>query len=171
MGRLLLTLSAACLVTTFVILWKIPFDPAKIYSSFKNEANNTRPAKDSNPEKKPDTPHAIGVKKKARANSSKALSVTDMRSNVRDVEPTPESEVGQDASQKNVKSDSAAVYTVNSSDSAILKLLKRGDRIETDIEVIDTEGRWSLVKGVEEKRSGYVRSENLESKQPAKRKN
>ena len=171
MGRLLLVLSAACLVFTFVMLWKIPFDPGRIFSSPRSGAENTQPTKVTDSKKKPDTPQATRGRKKAKAGPSRASSVAESKSNVRDVEPAPSLEGGQEPSQASVKSDSAAVYTVNTSESEILRLLRKGDSVKTDLEVIDREGRWSLIKGAKEKRSGYVRSDNLETKQPSKRKN
>jgi hypothetical protein len=67
--------------------------------------------------------------------------------------------------QANVKSDSAAVYSSNSPRSPILRMLKKGDRVETNLEVIDSGGRWSLVRPADSNRSGFVRSENLDRAQ------
>ena len=67
--------------------------------------------------------------------------------------------------QANVKSDSAAVYSSNTPRSPIVRLLKKGDRVETNLEVIDSGGRWSLVRPADSSRSGFVRSENLDRSQ------
>jgi len=66
----------------------------------------------------------------------------------------------------NVKTDSAAVYSFNSPRSPVVKVLKKGEKVETNLEVIDSEGRWSLVHG-EHTTSGFVRSENLDKGQIA----
>jgi hypothetical protein len=153
------------------MFWKTPFDPGRIFSSPGKAPENTQPAKDLTPKDKPRTPHAMVGKRRARISSSRAASVDDAKSDVRDARATAASEDEQDDSYASVKSNSAAVYSLNSSSSKILKRLKKGDKIETSLEVIDTEGRWSLIKGIEEKSSGYVRSENLEMRQPAKPKN
>src|SRR5262249_30734986 len=60
--------------------------------------------------------------------------------------------------QANIKSDSAAVYSSNSSRSPVLRVLKKGDRVETNLEVIDSGGHWSLVRPADSNRSGFVRS-------------
>jgi hypothetical protein len=72
-------------------------------------------------------------------------------------------------SQVNVKADSAAVYSFNSPRSPVVRVLRKGERVETNIEVIDSGGRWSLIQA-EQLRSGFVRSENLERQQMASRK-
>jgi hypothetical protein len=69
-------------------------------------------------------------------------------------------------SEVNVKSDSAAVYSFNSPRSPVVRVLRKGDKVETNIEVIDSGGRWSLIQA-EQFRSGFVRSENLERSQVA----
>jgi uncharacterized protein YgiM (DUF1202 family) len=61
----------------------------------------------------------------------------------------------------NVKSDSAAVYSSNSARSPIVGMLRKGDRVETTLEIIDSEGRWVLIRTAD-LRSGFVRNENLE---------
>jgi hypothetical protein len=43
-----------------------------------------------------------------------------------------------------------------------VQLLKKGDTVETNLEVIDSSGTWSLVRTGESQRSGFVRSENLD---------
>jgi hypothetical protein len=64
-----------------------------------------------------------------------------------------------------VKTDSAAVYSLNSSGSPIVHLLKKGDSVETKLEVLDSDGRWSLVQTSDFKEPGFVRSETLERAQ------
>src|SRR5262249_52421291 len=54
-----------------------------------------------------------------------------------------EDEIVQDPSHATVKGDHTPVYSVNSWDSNIVKLLNKGDRVSTDLEVIDAKGRWT----------------------------
>src|SRR5262245_16465992 len=65
-----------------------------------------------------------------------------------------------------VSSDSAALYSVNSSGGQALQILEKGQLVRTDLEVIDPEGRWTLVKTPDRRTIGYIRSENL-SEAPA----
>jgi len=69
---------------------------------------------------------------------------------------------GQDPAHAIVKGDSTPVYLVNSRDSSILWLLKKGDKVATDVEVTDRQGRWSIVKKGELTRPGFVLDENLQ---------
>jgi hypothetical protein len=76
-----------------------------------------------------------------------------------------------DISQAQVKADSAPVYSSNSPRSSIVRVLTKGEKVETNLEVIDSEGRWSLVRTGDLKRSGFVRSESLDRAQIAVRTN
>ena len=71
-------------------------------------------------------------------------------------------EAKSDPSQASIKTEAAAMYATNSSRSPIVRLLKKGDRVESNLEVIDSKGRWSLVQTNELSRPGFVRSEDLE---------
>ena len=71
-------------------------------------------------------------------------------------------------SEANVKADSAAVYSFNSPRSPVVRVLRKGDKVETNLEVIDSGGRWSLIQA-EQLRSGFVRTENLERQIAASR--
>ena len=74
-----------------------------------------------------------------------------------------------DKSQAQVKADSAPVYSSNSSRSSIVRVLAKGEKVQTDLEVIDSEGRWSLVRTGDLRRSGFVRSDSLDRAQIAAR--
>src|SRR5262249_43936727 len=121
------------------------------------------PASNSTSKKKPNTPTATSGKNKRRAGSSQAPVITDEKPIFPGV-ATAQSQAGQDSFQATVKSDWAAVYAMNASDSAILRLLRRGDKVEINLEVIDTEGEWVLIKEVRENTSGYMRRQELETK-------
>src|SRR4030095_5879990 len=61
-----------------------------------------------------------------------------------------------------VKSDSP-VYSANSKRSKVLRSLRRGEKVPPDLEVIDSEGRWRLVRGSGRGRPGFVREEQIEA--------
>ena len=63
--------------------------------------------------------------------------------------------------QKTTVKDDAALYPSNSVRARAVGVLKRGEPVESDIEILDTGGRWSLVQGTRQNRQGFVRSENL----------
>ena len=73
--------------------------------------------------------------------------------------------------QGTVASDTAAVYATNSLSSRVLKILNKGDQVETDLAVMDSEGSWSLIRVLDQRISGYVRSENLKLNRPPKSEN
>src|SRR5262249_13355342 len=58
--------------------------------------------------------------------------------------------------------DTLPVYATNSSKSRVLKVLGKGDRIQTDLAVIDSVGHWSLVTVPGQRITGYVRTEDLD---------
>lgn len=64
-----------------------------------------------------------------------------------------------------MKGDQTPVYSVNSKDSSVVKLLNKGDWVSTDLDVIDVKGRWTIVKQSDLSKPGFVQPENL---QPAK---
>ena len=66
------------------------------------------------------------------------------------------------AGPSNVKVDFVPVHSSNSSDSPILFMLRKGDRVETKLEIIDFEGRWSLIRTPDFPGSGFVRTESLQ---------
>jgi hypothetical protein len=61
-----------------------------------------------------------------------------------------------------VAADTLPVYATNSSKSRVLKVLGKGDHIQTDLAVIDSVGHWSLVTLPGQKITGYVRTEDLD---------
>ena len=64
--------------------------------------------------------------------------------------------------EASVKSDDAAVYASNSPASSVVHRLKKGDKVDSHLEVVDARGRWSLVETNGLKRTGFVKSEDLE---------
>jgi len=69
-----------------------------------------------------------------------------------------------------VKGNDTPVYSVNSKESSIVKLLNKGDRVSTDLDVIDVNGRWTIVKKNDLSKPGFVQPENLQPANATKRK-
>jgi len=61
-----------------------------------------------------------------------------------------------------VAADTLPVYATNSSKSRVLKVLGKGDHIQTDLAVIDSVGHWSLITVPGQRIIGYVRTEDLD---------
>jgi hypothetical protein len=64
--------------------------------------------------------------------------------------------------QATVNADVLPVYATNSARSRVLKLLSKGDLVQTDLAVIDSVGHWSLITVPGQRISGYVRTEDIE---------
>jgi len=141
-----------CAVGLFVIVVKMGrFSEA---SNSPKDAQVTTSTRVSRSSEKP-RPQVANSKKKAGGTGAHSPSV-----GIRTVVPASEAE--QNASTMNVKSDSTPVFQSNSADSALVKYLKKGDEVRVDLEIIDSQGSWSLIRG--EGRSGFVPSEMLERK-------
>ncbi len=143
-----------CVVGLFLIVVKITrFSEA---SNSPKDAQVTTSTSASRSGKKP-RPQAANSKKKAGATDAHSLSV-GIRTAV------PSSEPEQNASTMNVKSDSTPVFQSNSTDSALVKSLNKGDEVRVELEIINSQGAWSLIRDAG--RSGFVPSEMLERKTP-----
>ena len=71
----------------------------------------------------------------------------------------------RDPSHETVTTDSAAVYSFNSTGSSIVHVLKKGDSVEKKLEVVDSKNRWQLIRAGDNW-SGFVPSETLEGTAP-----
>jgi len=79
-----------------------------------------------------------------------------------------QSEPGYGAWRASVKCGSVPVYSRMSTDSTVLKSLKNGDVVAIDLEIVGSDGAWSLVREQGLRiRLGFVRSECLEGEEPA----
>jgi len=76
--------------------------------------------------------------------------------------PRVEPRFQAESTEASVKIDDAAMYSSNSPASPVVHRLKKGDKVESNLEVVDARGRWSLVETAGLKRTGFVRSEDLE---------
>jgi len=75
--------------------------------------------------------------------------------------PRVQPQAQPDSTEASVKIDDAAVYSANSPRSSVVNVLKKGDKVESTLEVIDSRGRWSLVR-TNGANAGFVRSEDLQ---------
>ena len=159
-------LSLATLTAIVILLWRSPETRDRISSVILGQPIGAV----SQPEVQPEKPPERFIKKPVKAvrgsskfagapeNAPVAIETPKAKQQVRVIQTGP--------SVANVKADSAAVYSFNSPRSPVVKMLKKGEKVETNLEVIDSEGRWSLVHG-DQMKSGFVRSENLEKPQMA----
>ena len=76
--------------------------------------------------------------------------------------------VPPDPSHASVTTDSAVAYSGNTSRSPVVYVLKKGETVETTLELVDSAGRWSLIRTAGSNRFAFVRSENLEHALSAK---
>jgi hypothetical protein len=157
-------LSLASLIAIVVLLWRSPEARDRLSSVILGQpvAGASKPVAEA-----PEKPDKKAVKKPVNVRRSKPAPAPEAVQPVATETPKVKEpriiETGPVVA--NVKSDSAAVYSFNSPRSPVVKVLTKGERVETNLEVIDSEGRWSLIHG--DLTSGFVRSENLEKGQMA----
>lgn len=159
MRSLMAVLSAACFIAMLILLWKSPATLSRISDAILGQTVSQASTPVVQPEEKPAEKPA--PKKRATSVSSPSQPPSNELGTVVVVVPK-EAPPALDLGRANVKTDSAAVYSSNSSRSPVIRLLKKGDTVETNIEVMDSSGTWSLVRTGESQRSGFVRSENLD---------
>jgi hypothetical protein len=162
-GRILLILTAGCLFATFLIIAN---------SSFKTNTSASPPSEAVSKKTEKDRPkkgeQSAGAKS-ARRNAvkrSKQSGPSNPDEAPMSAARSAEQQIKQDDGLATVSGD-APVYSVNSRDSRIIKVLKKGEKVATDIQVIDGQGRWTIVKKPDLSKPGFVLDENL---QQAKRK-
>lgn len=162
MGRVLVLLTFVSLAATFVVIKNIsnqPPPPRAIDNSNGSGQRDGKTTKSSHQEKRRQTvasARGSGKSKKARTRSENK----DGTESAATVAPEKAQIENSDASMT-VKNDSTPVYSVNSRRGRVVRRLKKGERVEPDIEVIDSEGRWVVVKGRERERSGFVRDDQI----------
>jgi len=61
-----------------------------------------------------------------------------------------------------VTADTLPIYVTNSPNSRVLRVLNKGDQVQTDLAVIDSVGHWSLITLPGQRISGYVRTEDID---------
>lgn len=172
MGRVLLVLIAACLVATFFIINNSSFIPSSMSSSPKTEQAKQKSEKERPAKREKESRARIPTKSatiRSHANNVTANSIKSAGTFKESGVPDDVDDV-QDPSHATVKGDETPVYSVNSKDSIIVKLLNKGDRVSTDLDVIDVNGRWTIVKKSDLSKPGFVQPENLQPAKDTKRK-
>lgn len=159
MRSLMAVLSAACFIAMLVVLWKSPATLNRISDAILGQSVSQAFSRIVQPEEKPaEKPAPKKPSKSVPAPSKPQTTGLDTVVVVIPKESPPATDLGH----ANVKTDSAPVYSSNTPRSPLVQLLKKGDTVETNLEVIDSSGTWSLVRTGELQRSGFVRSENLD---------
>ena len=164
MGRILVLLTFAGLAAAFVIIYNARFESVQSAPSNSNaSAQGNKRTKSSEVDKK----GRASLPRTASGKGSKRLSRTTAKWTVEVMEtpgagaPNREKVDANSESLMTVKSDSP-VYSANSKRSKVLRSLRRGEKVPPDLEVIDSEGRWRLVRGSGRGRPGFVREEQIE---------
>jgi hypothetical protein len=163
MGRIIVLLTFAGLTAAFVIIYNTsnrPVQSATAGNSNVSSQKNTKSTTRSQLVKKQEGPVFGRVSKKRSKYPSKATS-----NEMEGATPTGSNRQPSDAGGDpllTVKGDSTPVYSANSKHSKVLRRLKRGEKVSPDLEVIDSEGRWRVVKGREQEKPGFVRDDQIE---------
>ena len=166
--RLLLILVAVSLIGLTVVVLRSPETIDRISNAIMGQTGNQASAATRQlAEEPPEKPVKKNLKRVRNPLNPPELVPESSQPDTVQVLPSQEVRriIRRGPVQANVKTDSAAVYSSNSSRSSIVHVLKKGDRVETNMEVIDSGGRWSLVRPADSSRSGFVRSENLDRSQ------
>lgn len=158
MGRILLILTAGCLFATFLIIANSSFK-TNTSASPQSEAVNKKAEKDR-PKKGEQSARAKSTRRNA-VKRSKQTGPSNPDEAPMSAARLPEQQSKQDDGLATVSGD-APVYSVNSRDSRIIKVLKKGEKVATDIQVIDEQGRWTIVKKPDLSKPGFVLDENLQ---------
>jgi len=166
-------LIAACLAATFFIINNSSFRPSLVSSSAKTEEAKQKSEKERSTKREKESRARIPTKSSAmRSHATTNLTANSVKSAGTTKEPgvTDDVEVVSDRSHATVKGDDTPVYSVNSKESSIVKLLNKGDWVSTDLDVIDVNGRWTIVKKSDLSKPGFVQPENLQPANATKRK-
>lgn len=163
MGRILVLLTFAGLAAAFVIIYNAtnkPVQSALPTNSNASAQGNTRGTKPPGLDRKGRFPSPRTASKKGNVRSSTATA--NRTEGTAAAGPNQEPiDAGAEQSMT-VKTDSTPVYSTNSKRSRVLRRLRRGEKVAPDLEVIDSEGRWRVVKGSEKDKPGFVRDEQIE---------
>lgn len=167
MGRIILVLIAASLLATLLIIRN---------SSFQTTTRASQAAEDASKKAekaravKPEQPSRAKTVKKGATKTSRPYTANNPTEASVSTAGSKEEErsLDQDGNAF-VKSEGTPVYSVNSRQSNIMRLLKRGDRVGTDLEVLDEKGKWTIVRKADLSRPGFVLDENLQKANPGKK--
>jgi hypothetical protein len=160
MIRFLLFAMFAAAITAIVVLVRMPMAPGTPVPVAVEAAPGTaKPGKTSAKKSAPSL-NRSGKTSTGKTQPAFAVSSTETATVAGSPVRDPASPAGL-LEQKTTVKDDAALYPSNSVRARAVGVLKRGEPVESDIEVLDTGGRWSLVQGSKQNRQGFVRSENL----------
>ena len=144
-----------------VVFYRSPETIDRFVDSITSLTKEAAPPQAEQPAEQPVVKKAAKQRRvNPRASDSEADSATQppLPKALPRVEPRAQGE----SIEASVKSDDAAVYASNSPASSVVHRLKKGDKVDSHLEVVDARGHWSLVETTGLKRTGFVRSEDLE---------
>ena len=162
MGRILVLLLFAGLAGIFVVIYNagIPVQSAAPTNSNATAEEKKRAIKDSRAEKQ-------GKALSSRKAAGKRPIGGSQPSAGPDEPPVPATDSTGKPTNPNadplltVNSDSTPVYTANSKSSKVIRVLKRGERVRPDVEVLDSNGRWRVVRGQQKEKPGFVLEDQI----------
>jgi hypothetical protein len=163
MGRILVLLTFACLIAAFVIIYNtgnLPVQSGIVKNSNVSTQGNTRTTKTSQIDRTNPAARTGRVADKKRKFISKATT-DQMEASVAESLIKSTAQSSEDP-RITVKNDSTPVYAANSKQSKVLRRLRKGERVHPDVEIIDAEGRWRVVKGPQKEKPGFVRDDQIE---------
>jgi hypothetical protein len=102
---------------------------------------------------------------KPAASSSAQSEPGTTESNVTAVPAPPEpreAPVKTDPLHATVKTDFAFAYSSSSENSPVVAVLNRDTAVETNFELVNSEGRWTMIRTQDSSRPAFVRSENIQ---------
>ncbi|HXG66265.1 MAG TPA: hypothetical protein VNO70_14280 [Blastocatellia bacterium] len=165
MGRIIVFLGIVCLAATFLLVLYMPFPLQLMGQSSGGTQESAQPSK-APPEEEKQSPARGKGRKKSVGKAAQPRGQETAEAQATDA-PTAAADQPYDPRQAVVKSDRTPIYSLNSPTSDVLNLLRRGEKVRTELEVIQQDGTWSVVQG-KGQRAGYVKAENLERGQSSK---
>lgn len=150
MGRVVVVL----LIGSFVIFGMVLKTPLRSYVFSEQQTTTTESSKDS--------------ARQAREKAARRASRDDYSPNPKPLSRNRARTASSTHAKKSVTRvlNDSAVYSFNSPASGVLQVLKKGDVVNTELEIIDNRGRWTLITGADRRVLGYVRSESLGLQSP-----
>ena len=163
---LFLTLSVACLIGIIVLVWRNSEMFERISHAITGETKNPPATDKSSETEAPESPASKVATKPVRSPLKSRPAAEPTRPDTPTLDEAPV--VVPDPSRASVKNDSVAAYSSNSPNSPVVYVLKKGERVETTLELVDATGRWTMIRTANSNRPAFVRSEDLEHVTSAK---
>lgn len=169
MGRILVLLTFAGLAAVFVIIYNSEFPTAQssAVSNSNTAQGNSRRSTTSQSDKKNRATSPHKATQKGSRYASPRTGANDPEASAPGAAAADPKRASSEAGGEptaTIKTDSAPVYSTNSKRSRVLRVLKRGEKVQPDVEIVDSGGRWRVVRPQRDK-AGFVREEQIE--QPA----